>query len=544
MVAAHALRARKRFLEALAGSAARATQGTLLDELVRPNRGTAFGREHDFQSIRTLDDYRAAVPIRHFDELAAWIERSAGGEAGVLTAEEPIRFWKTTGTTSTPKKIPVTPTSHMRTMESFLTLQGTQLHYHPEINERADTSLVTHISPKTIKQYLGPRKVPYCSTTEVPVEVRKGREDLVAPWLQPLQNVVEDDAERLYFLLCFASLHDLYNVTCLHPSRFQTVASTLDTYWQRLVAELREGTILGEPVRDPEPARADELEAIARERGGLRPRDVWPNLTFIASWSGSYIRRYRPIMEEAFCTGFLPMPSISSEAFATMTVDDNPIGQPLNLRGALFEFIPAIQKVEPGTPTLEFHELSKGESYEIVLSTLSGLYRYAMCDIFKVIDFVDEVPRLEYIGRRSVSDLTGEKLAEEHVLHGVGAALAHFGASGVNYTVCGIHAQSSDDRPRYVLVVETAPAWDDGNAEKLADDLDARFLALNSRYELKRNFGDLRPLEVAVVAAGTFQRYRELLVKRGMPAGQLKDKVLYADGASILADLRELSNLV
>jgi hypothetical protein len=34
--------------------------------------------------------------------------------------------------------------------------------------------------------------------------------------------------------------------------------------------------------------------------------------------------------------------------------------------------------------------------------------------------------------------------------------------------------------------------------------------------------------------------YRELLIRRGMPAGQLKDHVLHAVGRPVLSDLVEL----
>ena len=127
--AAQALKLRNRFLSL----DARATQQGLFQECVSRNADTAFGREHDFASKQSVDDYRAAVPIRHYHELSPWIERSAAGEAAVLTTEDPIRFWKTTGTTSQPKKIPLTPAAATRTMESFLTLQGTQLSFSPDL---------------------------------------------------------------------------------------------------------------------------------------------------------------------------------------------------------------------------------------------------------------------------------------------------------------------------------------------------------------------------------------------------------------------------
>jgi hypothetical protein len=542
-VGSQATKARRDFLNAISGDCALATQDRLLEECVKANSQTAFGREHGFAHIASVADYRRAVPIRHYDDLEPWIVRSADhGEERVLTAQEPIRFWKTTGTTSAAKKIPVTPAGALRNMESFLALQGTQLHFHPEINDRPDTTLVTHISPKSVKQFCGPKRVPYCSTTEAPAEIRPHRESLVAPWASRLQQVVEDDAVRLYFLLCYAALHDLYNITCLHPSRFQTIAATLDAKCLELIHELRMGTVLGEKVRDPAPQRADRLRSVLDETGRLRPIDVWPRLTYLASWSGSYIGRYRPLMLESFCSGFLPMPSISSEAFATMTIDEDPIGQPLNVRSGVFEFIPAEQKVESDTPTLQFHELAVGETYEMVVTTLNGLYRYAMCDIFRVVGYVGRVPRLEYFGRRSVSDLTGEKLAEEHVENVVGKGLSENGLGGLTFAMCGVQPEDASERPQYVLVLETC-----NNEQRaapyaaLAEEFDLELRAINSRYELKRNFGDLKPLRIQPVVAGTFARYRERLVQRGMPSGQLKDKVLHKDGAKVLAELLELS---
>jgi hypothetical protein len=536
----HAEKARRHFLNAIDGDNALGTQESVLAECVQANRGTAFGREHGFADIRSIDDYRRAVPIRHYDELEPWISRSADGEEHVLTAQEPIRFWKTTGTTSASKKIPVTPASALRNMECFLALQGTLLHLYPELNERADTTLVTHLSPKTVKQFCGPRRVPYCSTTEAPVETRSGRD--VAPWVPKLQQVVEDDSVRLYYLLCYAAMHDLYNVTCLHPSRFQTIASTLSQKWPQLVEELRAGTVLGEKVRDPAPDRAAEIERIAKTTGTVRPIDIWPNLTSVASWSGSYIGRYRPMIEEHYCSGFVPMPSLSSEAFATMPIDDDPISQPLNIYAGVFEFVLANQKLDPLTPTLQFHELEVGESYEMIVTTLGGLYRYAMCDIFKVAGYLGRVPRVEYYGRRSVSDLTGEKLAEEQVEDVVPAGLKRWGIDAPTFAVCAVLSNDLNDRSKYVLLLEAAePARCTVKYDELAADLDRQFRTVNSRYDLKRNFGDLKQLEITPVSPGTFGRYRERLVQRGMPSGQLKDKVLHKDGAKVMSDLLELS---
>jgi hypothetical protein len=532
--------AREQFLAQLQAEGAHTAQASMLERAVIANASTEFGKEHGFDSVATFDDFRSRVPIRHYEELAPWIDRAAAGEPRVLTTEDPIRFWKTTGTTSTSKKIPVTPSAAAAVTQSFMALQGTQLHYYPELNERPDTMLYAHISPKAVKEYLGGGRIPYCSTTEAPVEIRRGMEDFVAPWMKPLQSVEEDDTKRLYFLLCYAAAHELRAIGCLHPSRFHTVVNVLSKEWPRLVREVYEGTVLGTKMRAPMPERARELERVAEAAGALRPRDIWPNLRFLTSWSGSYIQRYMPLMESAYGSDFIPMPSISSECFMTQTIDKDRVGQPLNVRGALHEFVPSGETVRGDTKTLLFDELVQDGTYEIVLTTLGGLYRYAMCDIFRVVGFVGSVPRLEYIGRRSVSDLTGEKLAEEQVSACVRASLAEARLTAVLYTVCAVHDDRPDRRPRYVLAIEAPEPIAPEAAEALAARVDGHFRRVNSRYELKRSFGDLDPVEALTLPLGTFAAYRNLLIGRGMPAGQIKDRVLHPVGAPVVADLRSL----
>ncbi|MGC5410334.1 pyridoxal-phosphate dependent enzyme, partial [Streptomyces sp. DT225] len=61
----------------------------ILAELVRETAGTAFGTGHAMSRVRTIDDYRAAVPLRTYQEYEPWIARSAAGESRVLTQEDP-----------------------------------------------------------------------------------------------------------------------------------------------------------------------------------------------------------------------------------------------------------------------------------------------------------------------------------------------------------------------------------------------------------------------------------------------------------------------
>jgi hypothetical protein len=147
------------------------------------------------------------------------------------------------------------------------------------------------------------------------------------------------------------------------------------------------------------------------------------------------------------------------------------------------------------------------------------------------------VPTLDFVGRKGVSDLAGEKITEQHVT----AALRELAGDVpiANATFCATWAVP----PHYVCVVEPGAAWSTAQRTHFADGCEAALRRLATRYDLKRGFGDLGPLVIRVVPAGTFARYRDARVAAGTPATQLKDKILhYHFEADVLAALDALAS--
>lgn len=86
-------------------------QEKVFQKLIETAKNTAFGKDHDFSSIKTYEDFKAKVPVRDYEALKKYIERSTQGEADVLWPGKPIYFCKTSGTTSGTKYIPITSQS-------------------------------------------------------------------------------------------------------------------------------------------------------------------------------------------------------------------------------------------------------------------------------------------------------------------------------------------------------------------------------------------------------------------------------------------------
>lgn len=508
---------RAQFLEALRN--ARDVQRDLLAKILARNADTVFGREHGFGKIRDLREYRDAVPLRSYADLRPYIDRAIAGERSVLTAADPVLYFSTAGTTGAPKRVPVT-------REAFNHLTNNQLVYwaslaqrYPVILERADTVVMLHLAPRPFAE-LSPTGVPILNPTHIPCEGNGVMPYAQAPWFPPPPEMT--DAERLYFFLRRTVEHRLAGFVCLHPSRMAGYAARLAAEVPRLVQELRDGTVCGLRAGDPNPERAAELEQLACN-GPVTPRQVWPDLQFIASWYGGSFNLYRQSIAESYGAELIPHMSASSEAgHITLPIDGEPIDGPLTIHANYYEFIPV---GSDGRDAVSFEELELGARYELVLTTPSGLYRYAPGDQFEVQGFTEGVPRIGFVGRGGVVDMTGEKLSEQHVQAAIERALAEVGLSASCATCCAVFGTNA----HYVFVFEQVGSWPPGACDKLAARLDRELRHMNSRFELKRSFGDLAPPRVELAAPGAFERYRQVLIARGAPATQLKDKLLHAD---------------
>lgn len=62
------------------------SQEEFVMRLVRENAKTAFGQEHGFKNIRSVDKYRQRIHISTYNDYTEYFERIANGERNVLTA--------------------------------------------------------------------------------------------------------------------------------------------------------------------------------------------------------------------------------------------------------------------------------------------------------------------------------------------------------------------------------------------------------------------------------------------------------------------------
>jgi len=87
------------------------TQDKVLKKLIYKAKTTQFGKDHDFKSISSYEEFVKRVPVRDYEELKPYVDRVVAGEENILWKGKPIYFAKTSGTTSGAKYIPITKES-------------------------------------------------------------------------------------------------------------------------------------------------------------------------------------------------------------------------------------------------------------------------------------------------------------------------------------------------------------------------------------------------------------------------------------------------
>ena len=87
------------------------TQEKVFKYLISEGTKTAFGKDHDFISVNTYEDFKKRVKVTDYEGLRKYVDRMVAGEANVLWKGKPLYYAKTSGTTSGAKYIPITKDS-------------------------------------------------------------------------------------------------------------------------------------------------------------------------------------------------------------------------------------------------------------------------------------------------------------------------------------------------------------------------------------------------------------------------------------------------
>ena len=506
----------------------RASQEALLLRMVAGAADTAFGRAHGFATIRTRADFQNQVPIGTWDDFEPYIDRIVAGETGVLTNDgPPMMFNKTSGTTSKPKLIPVgeSTTYGNGVTQKLWAYQAIQK--HPHFLDGKAIPLVN----KAVEGHTD-LKIPYGSVSGMMFKNAHAvaRKRYAYPY-----DVVEigDYLARRYTLMRLAVPENVTFIPGSNPSSLVKMFEAADDMKDTLLKDIHDGTLTAEidvapeirgalaPRLKPAPERSRALEKLAGA-GHLRPRDYWPNLKLIGCWKGGTVGQFTSQLHDWCAEGLVLRDTgyMASEAHVSIPITDRGSEGLLTIHTNVFEFVPEAEWGQPGARALFADELEVGGTYQILLTTPSGLYRYAINDVIEVVDMHGGAPLIQFLRKgRDVVNIHGEKVSANQVIAAMALAATAIGAKISHFMFVPDAVKS-----RYCLHVEfegEAP-----NMAQLSRAFDKELGTLNYLYKGAQGTGLLKPCAVHVMKTGWFNAIAQAQVAAGMRDTQFKPTVV------------------
>lgn len=447
------------------------TQQRWFRRLIAGGKNTAFGRDHRFSDVRTVEEFRQAVPVRDYEGLKPYVERILTGEPDVLWKGKPLYFAKTSGTTSGTKYIPITRDSISNHINSardallnyvnetgngaFLDKKLIFLSGSPELNQKAGINIgrLSGIANHHVPAYLRTNQLPSYET------------NIIEDWETKLERIIDETIDKPMSLI-------------------SGIPPWVQMYFDRI-----------------------------QERTGKRIKDVFPDFSVFV-YGGVNFEPYRAKLFESIgkridsietypaSEGFIAFQDSQTEAGLLLLVDS----------GIFYEFIAADEYFGENPRRLTIDEVELGKNYAVVINNNAGLWGYSLGDTVK---FVSREPyRLLVTGRiRHFISAFGEHVIGEEVEKALQYAMQQQpGTEVIEFTVAPM-VSPMEGLPYHEWLVEFAtppPAL-----VTFARDVDTRLAELNVYYDDLITGAILQPLKLTSLPRGAFQRYMKSQGKLG-----------------------------
>ncbi|MCA8995505.1 MAG: GH3 auxin-responsive promoter family protein [Planctomycetaceae bacterium] len=520
-------KARKQLRHALSlARDCRRSQHETLARILELNSDSSFSTDMGLSSVRDADRFRQTIPVGDYERLRPYIDRMQQGDFQALLGRHNrlLMYALTSGTTNTSKLIPITET-FLKDYRRGWQCWGIQLlDAYREINFQKILQLVSDYDKSRT-----PAGTPCGNISGLVQKIQN-------PLLRSLYSVppsalkIQSSAVKYYFAIRQSLMTDkLGLITTANPSTVLQLFRILSDQAEGLIRDLYDGTLTCSGADQEQVVlklgrnrkRAKQLEDLLRSEGTLRPRAVWPGLQAIGVWTGGSAAAYLPQVRE-IAEG-IPIRDHglhASEGRMTLPLACETSSGLLDIGSHYFEFIPEEEGESDNPTVLEAHQLEEGRSYFILLTTVSGLYRYNIRDVVECTGVYGTTPMLRFLHKGAhIANLTGEKLTESHIVSAVTSVMQETGVRPGLFTV----APKWGDPPRYCILAEFDRFANRLGPGEFAQRVDSSLRKLNSEYHEKRESDRLLPMTAMRLPIGTWDHFlRDRQSSAGGSAEQYK----------------------
>ena len=447
------------------------TQQKTFQSLIAEAKNTSFGKDHNFQQIKTYSDFVKQVPVRDYEGLKDYFERTANGEENVLWKGKPTYIAKTSGTTSGAKYIPITKQSmpfHIGATKNALFcyiqetgnvdfvngkmifLQGSpELELKNGINIGRLSGIVAHFVPK----YLQKNRMPSWET------------NCIDDWETKVDAIVKETKNEDMTLI-------------------GGIPSWVQMYYEKLQKET-----------------------------DLKVGELFKNLQLFV-YGGVNYEPYRTKFEEMIGRRVDSIELYpASEGFFAFQDSQKEKGMLLLLNSGIFyEFIETSKFYEENPKRLIIGEVEIGVNYVMIISTNAGLWGYNIGD---TVQFTSTKPyRVIVSGRiKHFISAFGEHVIGKEVEQAINEAMQKFQFSISEFTVAPQINPTKDELPYHEWLIEfqTAPK----NLIEIASFMDKSMQDQNTYYRDLIKGKVLQPLKISSLKEDSFNAYMKSQGKLG-----------------------------
>jgi len=450
-------------------------QEELLKKLISTSKNTIWGREYDYKSINTVDEFKQRVPISTYEQIYPYIERLRKGEENVLWPGEIVGFAKSSGTTAGKSKfIPVSTDSledcHYKGGKDMLSVYFSLV---PDSKLFEGKSLVMGGSGNIQE---------VSNTTYYEGDLSAILINNLPFWAQfvrtpSLTIALMDEWESKLELMVESTLdHDVTGLSGV-PS------------WMLVL-----------------------LRRVLEKSGKSSLDELWPNLE-VFFHGGVNFEPYRHQYQDLIKSDKMHYFNTYNASEGFFGIQDQLDNDDMLLMldyGIYYEFIPVAEKLLENPRVLSLSEVEVGVNYIIIISTNAGLWRYKIGD---TISFTSLNPyRIHITGRtKNFINAVGEEVIIDNAEKALNIACNKTNAEIVDYTAAPFF---NEDEIAHQWLIEFIKL--PGNIDYFTETFDNALKSLNSDYEAKRyhNLVLKEPL-VKVMPVKTFYNWMKKREKLG-----------------------------
>lgn len=447
------------------------TQQKVFNNLITQGKGTLFGKDHQFATITSHQDFVERVPIRDYEELKGYVQQIIDGKEDVLWPGKPIYFAKTSGTTSGAKYIPITKPSIKNQVEAsrnailnyihetgnadfvdgrMIFLQGS-----PELEEKNGIKLgrLSGISAHYVPNYLQKNRLPSWET------------NCIEDWETKVDKIVEEtEKEKM-------------SVIAGIPSWVQMYFEKLNSKTGKKVGELfKDFQLFIYGGVNYEPYRAKFENLIGRKVDSI---ELFP----------------------------------ASEGFFAYQNSQKEKGMLLLLNAGIFyEFVKADEFFDENPERLTIAEVEMDVDYAMVISTNAGLWGYNLGDTVR---FISRDPyKIVVSGRiKHFISAFGEHVIAKEVEEALRLAVEQTDALVNEFTVAPQTNPVEGELPYHEWFIEFQREPSD--AKKFMAIIEDSMKHQNSYYFDLIDGNILQPLKISSIKPNGFQDYMKSIGKLG-----------------------------